>query len=163
MEGSKMKKIFLMFSVALALLLIPVLSQATEMGIDASGDIVVNSGEIIVVDDGLADNARIADDATIVNDDSVIVVPVVDSPGEEEISDEETISEPADPIEVIEEPIENPIEDPIIVDPIDPIVDPIDGPIDDPVNTTPLPSTLVMLGSGLLALSGLAWRRNNKR
>ncbi|MEJ2092260.1 MAG: PEP-CTERM sorting domain-containing protein [Syntrophobacterales bacterium] len=165
MGDGKVKNIFLMFSVVLALLLMPILSQATEMIIDGSGDIAVTSGEVAVVAGEVSDAATadtsLADDATISEDDSTIVVPVIEDPG-----GEETISEPADPIVIedpIEEPIEDPTEEPVIVDPIDPIEEPIDNPVEEPVNTTPLPSTLVLLGSGLLALSGLGWRRHNKR
>jgi hypothetical protein len=148
-----MKNTFWLFLLALALFLMPIPSQATEIVIDAPGDIVVTSGEVVVVagevlDAATADNVSLADDATISEDASTIVAPVIEEITNEEASSEEAISDPADPID-----------DPIIVDP----ADPIDIPIENPVNTVPLPSTLVMLGSGLLALSGLAWRRHNKR
>lgn len=159
-----MKNIFLMFSVALALLLVPTLSQATEMVIDGTGDIAVISGEVVVVDDGLseaatADIASNAADATINEGDSTIVVPGIEEPGIEVPGSEETDSEEASSEDSGSEDASSDVGDPTDIG--EEVEDPIgDDPIDANV---PLPSTVVLLGSGLLALSGLAWRRNNKR
>ena len=145
-----MKKTFWLFLLILALFLRPILSQATEMIIDAPNDIVVTSGEVVIVagevlDAGTADKVSLADDATISEGESTIVVPVIKEPSSEDISTEDTSSEEAisDPTDVSED-LNNSLDS------------------DNPGNT-PLPSTLVLLGSGILALSGLAWRRNNKR
>ena len=147
-----------MFSVALALLLVPILSQATEILIDGTGDIEVISGEVVVVDDGLSEAAiadtSLADDTTLTDDDTISI----DSPNDDGTTSEEATNE-EDGSEYLD-PIDDDGSEEAISEPGGPGDIP---PVEEPVNTTPLPSTLVLLGSGLLALSGLAWRRNNKR
>lgn len=160
LEGKKMKQTLLIFSVALAIFLLPSLAQTTAFEVQTTGDHVVTPGEVSVVeatvpDATTADIASPADDAVLAEADPVTGVPVIEQPGTEEASSEEpVIAEPADPIDDPSEPI--------IVVPVDPIEDPIrDTPVNP--NTTPLPSTLILLGSGLLGLSGLAWRGKLKR
>jgi hypothetical protein len=129
-----MKNICFMLSVVLALLLTLSLAHGNLVDIaDTSGGAAVVDSE---VSEAATADTSLADDTTLTEDDSITVdIPDDDGTTSEEATNEEAVDD----------------------------TDPGDIPINEPNNATPLPSTLVLLGSGLLALSGLAWRRHDKR
>ena len=150
-----MKNTFLIASLALALLLAPSLVQATtstfDVDVDPSSELTVSEGEVVLT---TSDPAEVD-----LNEDITL-----DSNGSLDTEDTENVAEDAESYEdgtvTDEELSEDPVSDPTIDLPGDDVVWEDENP--SPSNV-PLPSALILLGSGLLGLSGFGWYRKRRK
>jgi len=140
MEGKKMQKMFLIFSAALALALYPILAPA-----------------LVIETATLVETSAIPEEATSISE---VTTPIseVTTPVSEEVASEtssETATEDTEDIsdDVVIDPTPSPTPGPA------PIPGAEETETENPPAATPLPSALILLGSGLLGLAAYGRRK----